>query len=218
MFDAAFAVGFPIWRVENPARRAHLGVGAFNLVRAERFHDIGGFRRLALSVDDDMRLGEALKAAGGCPRVLLGDRAVVVKWHTGLWGMIRGLEKNGFAVAHYRVAEAAAMMLLVMGLGTGPFLLLIFGPPGLAPIGLAALVSAGAAMEQYGRQNGVRWYDALLLPLSAAVLAFALARSAWLTLRRGGVVWRGRHYPLPRLRAHVRWRDAWLREVWKSTR
>ena len=46
----------------------------------------------------------------------------------------------------------------------------------------------------------------------------AMARSAWLTLRRQGVRWRDHLYPLDELRAHVRLRNAWTREVWRSTR
>jgi glycosyltransferase involved in cell wall biosynthesis len=218
MFSSAFAIGYPIWRVENPDRRAHLGVGAFNLVRAERFHDIGGFRRLALSVDDDMRLGEALKAAGGRPRVLIGDRAVTVKWHNGLWGMVRGLEKNFFAVAHFRLGEAVLDALLLLAIGVGPYALLLVGPTWCRILGAAAMASAVVAIRQNGRQNGIPWPYAFLLPLSALILVFTLVRSTWLTLARGGVVWRAHLYPLRQLRAHFRLRDAWLREVWRSTR
>jgi hypothetical protein len=49
-------------------------------------------------------------------------------------------------------------------------------------------------------------------------MAYALARSVVLTLLRRGVSWRGRLYPLDALKAHVRLRNHWLREVWYSTR
>lgn len=218
MFYAAFAVANPPWRVEDPDRHAHLGIGAFNLVRHERFRDIAGFRRLALSVDDDMRLGQALKAAGGQPRVALGDGLLSVKWQTGLWGLIRGLEKNFFAGVGFRLVNTLVLVPLVLVVGAGPAAVLAAGGPGLAILGAAAIVGAGAAIEIYGRVNGIRGYYALTLPISAALFAFALARSTWLTLARGGVVWRGHLYPLAELRAHVRQRDAWLREVWRSTR
>ena len=52
-----------------------------------------------------------------------------------------------------------------------------------------------------------------VIVVGAAVYATALVRSAWLTVRRGGVSWRGRHYPLPELREHVRVRNAWLKSL-----
>src|SRR5579864_6542541 len=97
MFGLMFLLYSPVWAVENRALPAHLGIGAFNLVRASVFRAIGGLSRLALSVDDDMRLGQALKFAGYSTRVLLGHGAVSVRWQVGLGGMIRGLEKNFFA-------------------------------------------------------------------------------------------------------------------------
>lgn len=218
MFDAAFAIGFPAWRVEDLDRRTALGIGAFNLVRSGAFRDIGGFRRLALSVDDDMKLGEALKTAGGRPRVLMGDRAVTVKWHTGLRGMVRGLEKNFFAVARYRLSLALGSALLLAWVGAGPHVGLFVGPIWSRLVCAAGVAAAGAAIAAYGGKNGVRPYYALTLPISAAAMIVALTRSVCLTLARGGVVWRGHLYPLAALRDHVRRRERWLREVWLSTR
>lgn len=217
IFDAVMALGYPIWRVEDPKDRTGLGAGAFNLLRAERFRDIGGFRRLALSVDEDMQLGRTMKAAGGKARLLLGEGAVSVRWQTGLWGLVRGLEKNFFAGAHYRVSESLAIVGLILCLGVAPFGVIALGPPWCGAVAVAGIAAAGVAIEVYGRQNGIRWFYALALPVSSTLFAFTLLRSAWLTLARGGVVWRGHLYPLGALRAHVRHRDAWLREVWRST-
>lgn len=69
-----------------------------------------------------------------------------------------------------------------------------------------------------GRPGGIRWYYGLLMPASALLLVAALLRPMALTIRRGGVRWREHVYPLAELRAHARRRDAWLREVWRSTR
>ncbi len=75
MFQLVFTAHAPGWKVEDMRRRRRpIGVGAFNLVRAEAFRAIGGFRRIALSVDDDMQLGRALKWAGYQPRVWPGRR------------------------------------------------------------------------------------------------------------------------------------------------
>lgn len=218
MFLASFTFGFPVWRVEDPKRRTSVGVGAFNLVSAERFRAIGGFRNLALSVDDDLKLGAALKASGGRPRVLLGEGAALVRWQSGLGGMIRGLEKNFFSVTGYRLTGVPPIVLGFLWVGAGPHLGLFVGPIWarvLCGLGLAAMA---AMVGLTGKQNGVGWYYALTMPLSALLLSWALVRSACLAVARNGIRWRDHLYPLDALRAHARRRDAWLREVWRSTR
>ncbi len=218
MFLAAFTFGFPFWRVENPAYRTSFGVGAFNLVRAERFRAIGGFQNLALSVDDDIRLGEALKAAGGRPRVLLGEGAVTVRWQTGLGGMIRGLEKNFFSVTGYRLAGVLPIVLGFLWIGAGPHVGLFVGPWWARTVCGLGLATTAAIVGLTGKQNGIAWYYALAMPLGALLLSWSLIRSAALAVLRRGIRWRDHFYPLHELRAHARRRDAWLREVWSSTR
>jgi glycosyltransferase involved in cell wall biosynthesis len=218
MFLAAFAFHSPMPKVEDRRSRAHIGIGAFNLVRAEAFRAVGGFRRLALSVDDDMRLGQALKWCGYRAGFLMAGDDVSVRWHVGAWGMVRGLEKNFFAAIEFRPAVVVFGSLGILWIGAGPFLGLFVGPwwsRAACAIGVAAMA---AVVDRAGRQNRVAWYHALAMPLGALLFAYALIRSTWLTLRRGGVRWREHLYPLAELRAHVRSRNAWLREVWKSTR
>ena len=218
LFGLLFSVYTSADRVADRRSRAHVGIGAFNLVRAEAFLAIGGFRHLALSVDDDMRLGQALKYAGYSTRLLLGRGAVAVRWQSGTWGMVRGVEKNFFAGLKFRLGRAGVVLAGILVVGVGPFAGLLVGPAWTragSTLGIAALVVMMAAA---GRQSRIAWYYALTLPAAAGLVALALVRSTALTLARGGVVWRGRLYPLTTLKAHVRERDAWLDEVWQSTR
>jgi hypothetical protein len=218
MFQAALTLYAPSWRIEDPGARAAIGIGAFNLVRAEAFRAIGGFRRLALSVDDDIQLGRALKWSGRRGKLVLGARDVAVRWQVGLAGMIRGLEKNFFAGARFRVGRVAVFCLGMIVLGVLPHAGLFVGPvPARLVCGLGVLAACGV-VHQVGAQSGVRWYYGLLLPLSTALCIAALLRSTWLTLRQGGIRWRGHLYPLDDLRRHVWVRDLWMRELWRSTR
>jgi glycosyltransferase involved in cell wall biosynthesis len=218
MFLLMFFLHAPIRKVENPDRRAFLGVGAFNLMRAEAFRAVGGFRRIALSVDDDMRLGQALKWAGYRVRVVSGESAVSVRWHVGALGMIRGLEKNFFAGINFHVALAFFGAFVILWVGAGPHVGLLVGPWWarlLCALGIGAL---GAILHVVGRPDKIRWYHALFLPLGALFCVVALVRSVFLTLVRRGVRWRGHLYSLAELRDHVRRRESWTRELWKSTR
>jgi hypothetical protein len=190
------------------------------MVRSSAFRAIGGYSHLVLSVDDDMRLGQALKFAGYSTRVLLGHGALSVRWQVGLVGMIRGLEKNFFAGLNFSLLKSAAGALGLLWLGATPHLGLFFGPWWariVCALGVAALALI-IGFVRPGWQNGVAWYYALALPVSALLCVVALVRSVWLTLLRRGICWRDHHYPLDALREHVKRRNAWTREVWKSTR
>jgi cellulose synthase/poly-beta-1,6-N-acetylglucosamine synthase-like glycosyltransferase len=218
LFALMFSIKFPSWRVDDRNSRVYVGVGAFNLVRAEAFRGIGGLRRVALSIDDDMRLGQALKYAGYRTKAFSAASQVSVRWQVGIGGMVRGVEKNFFAGIDFRLPMAFAAAATILFTTLGPLAGLFIGPWWtrlicglglLAPVALIRFVSPSTAVAP--------WYG-LTLPLAGPVMTYALARSVVLTLRRRGVSWRGRTYPLAELRSHVRLRNHWLNEVWHSTR
>ncbi len=218
LFGLLFGLACPLGRIGRRGSKAHMGVGAFNLVRAEAFRDVDGFRHIALSIDDDMMLAKVLKFAGHRGGALLGAGALAVRWQTGLWGMVRGLEKNFFAGLRFRLRYVLVAMAGFVVLGIAPFAGLAVGPwPTRAAclVGVATLVALLGATRSH---SGIGGGYAFLIPIASVILMFTLFRSTWLTLRRGGVDWRGHLYPLDELRRHVDHRDAWLREVWASTR
>jgi hypothetical protein len=106
----------------------------------------------------------------------------------------------------------------VLILGAGPHLGLLVGPWWSRVVCALGIASIASIQADGRKQGGVAWYHAAILPIGAVACALALVRSTWLTLWRQGVIWRDRFYPLAELRLHVRQREAWLREVWKSTR
>lgn len=218
MFSLGIALKAPPWQVIDPSRKASIGVGAFNLVRAEAFHGIGGFKRLALSVDEDMRIGQALKFAGYRPGLVMGRNQVSVRWQVGLGGMIRGLEKNFYAALDFSPVEVIAGAFGLTVAGVMPHVGLFVGPWWARLV--CALGVASIAVVLHGAEgiNGMRWYHALALPIGALACVAALIRSVFVTLKNGGVRWRGHLYPLAELKEHVRRRNVWLRELWLSTR
>lgn len=218
LFMLLFAFKAPIGRIDRPRSKAHIGVGAFNLVRASTFAAIGGLRRVALSIDDDMRLAQAIKFAGYRNAFAIGAGDVAVRWQVGLGGMVRGLEKNFFAGLDFRPGAALGASAVILLLSAGPTLGLFVGPAwtrgvcGLGVLATAALLGFTTRSSRVGP-----WYAATL-PISGVIVVYALLRSMTLTLRRKGVEWRGRLYPLDELRLHVKLRNHWLNEVWHSTR
>lgn len=187
-------------RTNRDERFGWAGIGAFNLVRADVWRAIGGHRALAYEVVDDMRLGFLVRRAGFRTRAWLAGRDVRAAWGRSAAEMLRLLEKNQFAFLGYGVAATAAL------LASGSALW-IAGPLGFARGG-AAGVFAGCAWLGFAipasvaaARDGASALPAIFAPFAWPVLLAATARSAWTTLRRGGVVWRGTLYPLAELRA-----------------
>lgn len=218
MFQLAFTLDSPGWWVEDMRRRTSIGVGAFNLVRAEPFHDLGGFRRIGLSVDEDLQLGRALKWAGYQPRVVLGQGEVSVRWQVGLRGMIRGLEKNFFAAARFRLSRVLLFSFGILVSGVCPFVGLFVGPIWTRVICGLGVVVITILTALVGGQSRVSFAYGPLVWLSALILTGTLWWSTLVTYLQGGVRWRGHLYSLTELRRHVRLREHWMRELWKSTR
>lgn len=209
-FCAMFNLRFRPWLVANQSSPAYLGIGAFNLVRAERYHAFGGHSAFPLDVLDDMKLGKLMKSHGARSGVLMGGSWVRVRWVIGLRGFIDGLAKNCFAGFAFSLPMVGHSLLAIL-------LTQVLPPLGLLAGGRTALVAAAtfAAMAWTAACAGLETGDRLIspshplapsflwglaFPLAALVFIYVALRSTWLAYRRGSVLWRGTLYPLEELR------------------
>ncbi len=188
-----------IARVNRDSRRGFIGIGAFNLVRAELYRSFGGHEPLRLDVLDDMKLGLLMRRAGGRTRCFVGDDDVQADWAASLWGIVRALEKNGFAQARYNLAVVVLIVVVILVFWTAAFV----GPwtgtaAGItAGIGLASMIVPATMLAVRQRWSIV---SALLTPVACLVLVVAVTNSTVVTLRQGGIRWRDTFYPLATLR------------------
>lgn len=202
-FGTMFAIYTRLWEVANPKSKAHIGVGAFNLVRADTYRKMGGHAVLPFDVADDVKLGKKMKESGGRQEIIPADDMVRVRWVVGLRGAIEGLTKNMFAGVAYRpervLSSALALLLLVVypyiGIGFGPlWTRLLCGIAVLCmPLLVWCLPPAPRVSPLYG----------LFYPVAGLLFLYTLLRSMIYTYRQGGVVWRGTLYPLSELRKGV---------------
>lgn len=183
-----------------------IGVGAFNLVRAEAYRAIGGHHSLRLEVIDDLKLGWLLRLDGYRSRIYGAPREVEVRWAPTLPHLVRALEKNFFALVGFNPLGALLLILAVGGLiGLSVLGIASGGLPGAAvAVGVGSMLLPARIVA---RRAGWGWTETLLSPLAGPMLLVALAWSTTMTLARGGVVWRGTFYPLSLLRqGRVRFR------------
>ena len=199
-FGLGFVFGNEPWLASNTRSTRYVGIGAFQMVRRSAYEKSGGHARLRMDVIEDMKLGKLMKMAGCRSGVAVAQDLVSVRWHSGVQNVIRGVTKNMFAAVHYNALFAVAAMVLSLIMSLSPFLGLVFAS-GWARV-FAGLAAATAVLIH----GGMIWStDAsplygLTHPLGALVFCWMLARSAVVTLRQGGVIWRDTFYPLEELR------------------
>ena len=199
-FTLAFIIGNEPWNVPNKRSKRYAGVGAFQMVRRTAYDAVGGHGALAMEVIEDMRLGKIVKRGGFASGLGLAETELRLRWYSGLGEIVRGLTKNMFAALEFSVFNAIAGSMLALTMSALPFAGVIF-LTGWAR--LFAGVAAATAMIFHGHVNrgaNISPLYALTHPLDALIFAFVIWRSMFVTLARGGIVWRGTFYRLADLR------------------
>lgn len=182
--------------------RAHMGVGAFNLLRKSVYQAVGGHEPIRMRPDDDLKLGRMIKHSGYRQDFVFAEDVLEVEWYPSIREMMRGLEKNTLAPFEYRAS------LLLLGLiPLGLFYLLPFvgivAAQGWGRLLYVAMLAVSLVYFCLHGRNGWRYVGYYwLFPLTVPLLLYALARAAILTWWRGGIVWRGTLYPLKWLKAN----------------
>jgi len=190
------------WKARDPKSSKHVGIGAFNLVRASVYRAFGGHEPIRMRPDDDMRLGKLIKSRGYSQDFVIGGGLVSVEWYASLGAMIGGLMKNVFAGIDYSVGMALFSAAMLMITYVWPFLALALtgGMVRILNAALALTILAIFAVAA-GHMNVPR-VCALAVPVAALLFAWIMLRAMTVTLWNGGIEWRGTHYPLKELRAN----------------
>ncbi len=191
-------------RVSNPDSGAYVGVGAFQFLKRSAYEGSGTHRRLAMEVVDDMKLGKIVKQSGFRSEVAFAQDSIAVRWHAGLGNIVRGVTKNFFAAAGFSLTIAALQIAGLFSLSVLPFGGLLFGEGWIrifaaVAVFIAVCFHAGIAAVVMR----VSPLYALAQPLGAMLMSYMILRSAFVTVKQGGIVWRGTFYPLDELRRGV---------------
>jgi len=199
-FGMGFQLATDSYQVSNPNSRSYAGIGAFQILKRSAYEALGTHRRLAMEVVDDMKLGKLVKLAGFRSAIAVAQDAVSVEWHLGLSNLIRGLEKNFFAAARYSPVVAAGQILSLLIFNVLPFTGILFGHGWVRIFSAIAVLIAlcfHAGVDIVMRVSPLYCFT---LPIGAILFAFILFRSTLVTIRQGGIIWRGTFYPLDELR------------------
>lgn len=200
-FMVTFNVFVRSWRVHLPNSKEYVGIGAFNLVRADAYRRSGGHEALRLLPDDDVMLGRQLKRAGFSARILDGAPLVHFHWYPTLGDAIRAFEKNFFAGLNFSIATTVLATIFNFTFFVWPFVG-VFATSGVTSLLYLAIVLVqwslfGASIRHVGEP----WWWGLGLPIGCLLFSFTLWRSMFFTLKNGGIRWRDTFYPLAELKA-----------------
>lgn len=202
-FGLALVGGTRPYAAANPRSSFYAGVGAFQLIRRSAYEKIGTHRRLAMEVIDDVKLGKIAKEAGIRSGVAKAGSSVSVHWHAGLINIIRGTTKNFFASSGYRLWLSSLHVFGLLLMCVFPIVALPFVHGwarafALAAIAFPVIAEIGVALEF---RSPVVF--AFTYPIGALVFAWMITWSTFVTLRQGGIIWRGTFYPLEELKRGV---------------
>jgi cellulose synthase/poly-beta-1,6-N-acetylglucosamine synthase-like glycosyltransferase len=199
--QAVFSLWQRPWKVQDPTAKDHVGAGAFNLIRRDAYEALGTYQALRLQVLDDIKLGKAIKDHGFTQHCVFGRDLVRVRWAIGAFGVVNNLTKNFFSLLYFNwlLTLAVVCVLIVFNVGIPAGLVLA---PGIAKTGFAlAYLSIAALYVRTSRWSPIQPLYFVFYPLAAALFIFAILRSMIVTLRQGGIVWRGTKYSLDQLRS-----------------
>ena len=205
-FVAVFIVGFSLffrpWKAHDPESSAHVGVGAFNLIRSTTYRAIEGHKPLRMRPDDDVMLGKLVKLHQHSQGVSSGIGLIWVPWYSSIREVVGGLEKNAFAVMNYSIAKTLLCSIMCLLFLLLPFGAVFFSSGVTAIVNLliiAVLLSIGWRVTSEIR---VRTLSIVFFPAVILLLLFIQWRAMLVTVISGGIHWRGTFYPLAALKSN----------------
>lgn len=190
------------WQCPNPKRSGHIGIGGFNLVRADVYQKIGTHEVIRMRPDDDLKFGKLIKREGFRQELLNGAGMMYVPWYASIRELIVGLEKNTFSGVDYSIAYSLFAGVCMLLFNVFPFVAVFFTTGTTWWLYVAVAVSLwgmGAWAAYHGK---ARLSCCLGFPLAALMFVYIQWRALTLNLWQGGIRWRDTHYSLAELKAN----------------
>jgi len=206
MFTAAFGIFFSLyarpWRAKNPRSNKFVGIGGFNMVRAEVYRAVGTHQAIAMRPDDDMKLGKLIKKNGHKQDLLFGKQMIHVEWYSSLRGLIDGLMKNAFAAVNYNIPAIIVGSIVQFLFNVWPFLGMFFTGGITQIINLMTILTILLVSWDGTRFHNLRRWYGIGFPICTLLFIYIMWKSMLMTIFNNGINWRGTHYPLAELKAN----------------
>lgn len=193
------------WTANQEKPRGGMGIGAFQMMTKSCYQKIGGHEAVRFRPDDDLALGQKIKAAGFRQKLVTAKQLLSVEWYPDFKSALQGFEKNAFAGLNYSVSLSLFAVFGVLISQVLPFFLFIFGDP---PVQIISAINILLLFCLYGLTTrsftNYPWWMIFGLPIFAFLFVFMLTRALILTWIRGGIEWRGNQYSIKELKQFFR--------------
>jgi 4,4'-diaponeurosporenoate glycosyltransferase len=188
----------------RPARPPHGAFGPCLVTSRAAYEEVGGHRSVRAEVAEDVALARRYVDAGRPVEVRVGGDLISFRMYPdGVRQLIEGWSKNvatGAGSVPFGRLLCIGWWITCLLMTTKLLIEAVTARPGssvpLAIVAAAAFAVQWAAMLRPLGAFG--WATALLFPIPLAVFVAVFARSAYLTVVRRRVAWRGRSIPLRR--------------------
>ena len=188
------------WKARTADSRYFVGVGAFGMVRAHVYQEIGRHEQVRMQVIDDLFLGKLIKRGGYRQECMDGRGFVDVPWYCSVSELIEGLMKNVYAFFNYTLGYMILGFLAIGVVVVVPYWGLFF-TEGVAQICFIASLFVRVGGIGFGLiSSGVEKRALLWLLVTPFVMLYIILRATTLALAKGGISWRGSFYPMHSLR------------------
>jgi len=201
-FGTVFNARFKPWKVSDPKSGYFIGIGAFNMIRADAYRKIGRHQAIAMRPDDDIMLGKLVKKYGFRQEILFAGDMMTVEWYSSFREMVGGLMKNSFAGARYSVAIIIAITLFQLVVSLWPFLALFLTSGAVWLLNAAVVAALLIIAVDSAKYFGLNPWAGLAFPLGNLIFLYIIWRATVVTLFHDGIDWRGTHYSLKELKAN----------------
>lgn len=201
LFLLYFCIFVEPWKVYVRGKKGKgVGVGAFNLIKRDVYMQLGTHRTFPLHPIDDIELGKKAKEMQCNQHFLIGKELIEVEWYPSLKDAIKGFEKNFFGALDYKFWKVIGFTFLQCLFAIYPFIGLLFNDWMLIVHILSLTLLCLLYVSCIRKVSFGSTLEFLLLPITVSCYIYTLFRSAYLTLRRGGINWRGTFYSLKELK------------------
>ena len=191
---------FRPWLAKKKGSSCFVGIGAFNMMKRSVYQKVGGHKEIKMHPIDDMMLGKTIKEHGFFQDCLLAYEFVSIPWYDSVGAMVNGLEKNLFAVVHYRVVLIPLLLLAIIVASILPVWGAILGDKNVQMICFLAVAIRLATFYTALHLQGLPgWYFPGFI-VTPYISCYIILKSAFVTMKRGGILWRGQHYALADLK------------------
>jgi uncharacterized membrane protein (UPF0136 family) len=161
---------------------------------------MGGHQALAMQVLDDIELGRLMSGGSLRQDALLGNGMVSVEMYRSAAAMFGGIQKNLFTFLDYSVVKLLGATFAAFALCVWPWAALLATAGASWWLNLATVAAALALHAHLAPSFGYSRWCIAWLPVYGVLSIFLYWQVAIATWLRGGIVWRGTHYPLADLK------------------